>query len=181
MRFTLFCASTALAASFMLSACSSGGGSQALPGGQSVAPMGHHENGPMLVLAGVKDQTTCPSSTGSTYLDCYDITAGKKFKAQWCIVYTSKENGTCDSSILYPGTWTWTVSKVIAVSNGKKTKKIKNSWKPNPGNPTENYIKSKSSVKSTGGTVGYYIELEAATSSQTVGPYEIGIVVSKKK
>lgn len=181
MRFTLLFASSALAAGLVLSACS--GGSQALPGGaQSVAPMSHHGDFPTLVTP-KEDATTCPSSDGSTYLECYTVKPGKKFKEQWCIVYSSKNNGTCDTSILYPGTWTWTVSKVFEVSNNKPTKSIKNSWKPNPGNPTENMITSKKSVKSTKGKVGYYIDLEACNSaSQCVEkssgqPYLIGIIV----
>jgi hypothetical protein len=180
-RFTLLLASTALAASLVLSACS--GGSQALPGGaQSVAPMSHRGDLPALVNP-QEDATTCPTSDGTTYLECYSIKPGKKFKDQWCIVYSSKNNGTCDTSILYPGTWTWMVSKVYQVSNMKPTKSITNSWKPNPGNPTENELKSSKTLKSTKGKVGYYIDLEACNSASecveksSSQPYLIGIIV----
>jgi hypothetical protein len=171
-RFTLLLASSALAASLVLSACS--GGTSSVPtGSQSVAPMGH-SGGPQLILDGANKDTTCPSSTGSSYVDCYDVKTGKN-KFQWCIVYSGE---TSCSSKLYPGTWTWTKGKVYQVSNGKKSKGIKSSWKPDPGNPTENTIKVKKSVGSTGGAVGYYTELEACNSNGScVGPDEIGIVV----
>jgi len=179
-RFTLLLASSALAASLVLSACS---GSQAVPtgaGAQSVAPMGHHGDAPMIILAGAGKDTTCPSSTGSSYIDCYDVGSGTN-KFQWCIVYSSRNNGTCNTSVLYPGTWTWPKGKAAEVfnaANGKKAKGIKSKWKPNPANPTENLIKVKSSVGSTGGAVGYYTDLEACDSGGScIGPYPIGIVV----
>lgn len=171
MRFTLLLASSALAASLVLSACS--GGTSVPTGSQSVAPMGHHA-GAQIILDGAQKDTTCPSSTGTTYIDCYDVKSGKN-KFQWCIVYTGE---TSCSSKLYPGTWTWTKFKVYNASNGKKAKGLKSSWKPDPGNPTENEIKVKSSVGSTGGAVGYYTGLEACNSAGScLGPDAIGIVV----
>jgi hypothetical protein len=169
-RFSLLLASSALAAGLALSACS--GNSQAIPGGaQSVAPMGHSFH---LALKSIDPNTTCPS--GSQYIDCYTVKPGKKFKNSWCISDVSPP--TCATSGLAPGTWTWTVSKVYSVKNGKPVKTIKNSWKPNPGNPTNNFITAKKSVKSTKGAIGYYIDLEACNSaSSCVGPDEIGIIV----
>lgn len=76
MRFTLFCAGIAIAASLALSACSSnGGGSQAFAPSQSVtAPLGHMIGpGPSLQPANKVGPYKCPRSE---YLFCVTIKYG---------------------------------------------------------------------------------------------------------
>jgi hypothetical protein len=145
-RFTLLCASTALAAGLLLSACSSGGGSQSIPGGgsQAVAPMGHGL--PHLVAMNQGASSGCPSSK---YLVCIDISKKTPGTASICI----STSGNCSSGLV--GEWNW--KTVVTNLAGKSEKKhIKNSWSPNPGNPSTDTFTEKGKVKkSKGGTVKY--------------------------
>jgi hypothetical protein len=169
-RLTLLCASSALAASLILSACSSGSMSQAIPGG-SQSSMGRHAGTPMLHLVGAKADASCPSQ----YYECVTVSKSSPLEQQWCIVYS----GTSDCSDLFPGTWTWSapVSKAHHKKHHKKGKLIAK-FSPNPGNPTELTISIKGKVKKTGGKVGYVANLEACNSSNScVGPVGIGIIV----
>ncbi len=100
MRFSLLCASTALAASLMLAACSSGGGSSsAIPGGSSIAPMGQSHGGYRLVTVAQRD-TTCPSS----FVQCLAVSPGSYASTEWCL----SSSGNCTSG-LYAGRVKWTV------------------------------------------------------------------------
>lgn len=171
MRFSLLCASSALAASLILSACSSGSMSQAIPGG-SQSTMGRHAGTPMLQLkGGAVADASCPSS----YYECVTVSKASPLQQQWCIVYS----GTSGCSDLYPGTFTWAapVSKAHHKKHHKKGKVV-TKFSPNPGNPTELTISLKGKVKSTKGKVGYVAALEACNSSSScVGPADIGIIV----
>jgi hypothetical protein len=167
-RFTLLLASSALAASLVLSACS---GSSSLPtGSQSVAPMGHRAGTPQLLGLGAKHDTSCPSA----FYECFEISKSTPATQEWCIIYS----GTSDCSDLYPGTWTWsgpTVKVKKGRPTGKKDKKIKASFSPNPGNPTTLTV-STSSSKSSKGKITGAVELSVCNSaSSCLGPLYIGV------
>ncbi|MGB8965937.1 MAG: hypothetical protein WCB99_09890 [Candidatus Cybelea sp.] len=169
MRFTLLCASTALAAGLLLSACSSGGGSQSIPGGgsQAVAPMGHgvlH-----LVAMNRVESSGCPSSK---YIECIDISKKTPGTATICI----STSGNCSSGL--QGDWTW--KTVVTNLGGKSEKKhIKNAWSPNPGNPSTDTFTEKGKVKkSKGGSVKYVGNLTACpvTTSGSCLTGAIGLI-----
>ena len=144
MRFTLLLASGALAASLALSACS--GGSQAIPGGaQSVAPMGHHAA--QLVVPGAHHDASCPSS----YITCLTLYPGNNTLGI-CI----STSGNCTTGLV--GEWNW--ADTIVTLKGKKYKKFKESWSPNPGNPSTQTIVVKK-VKNTHGKVKWVDEINA--------------------
>ncbi|MGC1381426.1 MAG: hypothetical protein WA814_10450 [Candidatus Baltobacteraceae bacterium] len=153
MRLTLLCASTALAAGLLLSACSSGGSSQAIPGGsQSVgAPMGQHA--PHIVAVNPGQQTSgCPSSK---YLLCIDINKASGGSFGLCI----STSGNCSSGLV--GEWTW-ATKVTTLKGKSAKKKIHNSWDPNPGNPSTNSFTEVKKVKpSKNGSVKYVANVNA--------------------
>jgi hypothetical protein len=125
-RLSLLCASSALAASLLLSACSTSGTSQTIPGGsQSVGAMGHH--GPQFVVVhNGGDAASCPSSL---YLTCVNVSKKKGGSVTICI----SSSGNCTSGLV--GDWNWTTS-VTNLKGKNEDKKIKNSWDPNPGNPS---------------------------------------------
>jgi hypothetical protein len=148
-RFTLLLASSLLAASLALSACSTSGSSQAIPGGSSVAPMGHQAA--HFVAVGAKHDTSCPSE----YFACFTIYAGSTTE-EICI-----SSSTCTSGLI--GDWTWK-SKIVKAKNGKKYKKIKASFYPNPGNPVDiTYVVKK--IKNTHGKVKWAQNIEACNVS----------------
>lgn len=170
MRFTLLLASSALAASLVLSGCSTSGGSQAIPGGTQTS-MGRHAAFEAHVV-GMKHDTSCPSS----FYECVEVSTSSPSSQEWCIVYS----GTSDCSDLYPGTWTWTSenNKVKKGNPGKKTKKIKSSWSPNPGNPSTLTISVAKKAKNTKGKIKYAVQWEACNSaSSCLGPIVIGVSV----
>jgi hypothetical protein len=173
-RFTLLLASSALAASLALSACSSGG-SQAVPSGSQVtAPMGHHV-GPYAVMTGARQAQSCPSP----YYYCYEIAPGSTLTEEWCIITT----GSSCSSNLAPGTWEWKDLGKVSKVGGGKGKGIKSKWSPKKGNPTDNVVTVKANVPSTGSSPGYYFNWESCAKSgpykgSCVGPVDIGIIVS---
>ena len=167
MRFTFLLASSALAAGLTLAACS--GTSQSIPGGsQSVAPMAKHA--PHFTAVGPKgDAASCPSSL---YFTCVDLSKGKS-TLEICI----STSGNCTSGLV--GEWNFT-SKIVQVKNGKKTKKIKATFDPNPGNPVTITYKTKK-VKDSGGKIVYAQQINACEvtypSSCIAGT--IGISTSK--
>jgi hypothetical protein len=146
-RFTLLLASSVLAASLALGGCSTSGGSQALPGGSSVTPMGHHQL--QLVAAGAQHQVSCPSSK---YFTCLTLYKGSN-SIEICI----STSGNCTSGLSGEYTWSQTI---IKVKSGKKYKKIKASWSPNPGNPSTNTLIVKK-IKNSGGKVIYAEDIQA--------------------
>jgi hypothetical protein len=143
-RFTLLLASSALAASLVLSACS--GGSQTIPGGSTVAPMGHHAA--QLVAPGAQRDASCPA----TYFVCVTLYPGTT--TQGICISTS---GNCTTGLV--GSWNWSET-ITTVKTGKKYKKIKPSFSPNPGNPTTNSFKAKK-VKNSHGKVKWAAALKA--------------------
>lgn len=170
MRLTLLFASSALAASLMLSACSSG--STVPAGSQSVAPMGHHAGAPQVVGLGAKHDTSCPS----TYYECVEVSKASPAQQEWCLIYS----GTSDCTDLYPGTWTWSAI-VVKAKNGKPTNKhskhVKASFSPNPGNPTTLTISTNAS-KTSHGKIKYAVELSVCNSaSSCLGPIDIGVSI----
>ena len=146
MRYTLLLASSVLAASLALGGCSTSGGSQALPGGSSVTPMGHHQV--QLVAVGVQHLASCPSQ----YFTCLTIYKGSN-QIEICI----SSSGNCTSGLV--GNWTWS-GKIIHVKTGKKDRKFKVSFSPNPGNPTVNTIKVNE-IKDSHGKIKYAEDITA--------------------
>ncbi|MGA8097429.1 MAG: hypothetical protein WB810_02090 [Candidatus Cybelea sp.] len=169
MRFSLLCASSALAASLILSACSSGSMSQSIPGGSQSA-MGHHAGTPMIQLkGGVIANASCPSS----YYECVTVSKSSPLQQQWCIVYS----GTSDCSDLYPGTWTW-AAPVSKARHHHKKGKVVSKFSPNPGNPTELTLSIKGRLRSSHGNVARVANLTACNSADScVGPVAIGIII----
>ncbi len=131
MRLSLLCASSALAASLLLSACSTSGTSQAIPGGsQSVGAMGHH--GPQFVVSGQNgDAASCPTSV---YVECINLSKKKGGSFGLCL----STSGNCTSGLV--GDWNWTTT-VTNLKGKNEDKKISNSWDPNPGNPSTDTFK----------------------------------------
>jgi hypothetical protein len=167
-RFINLCASSAIAASLLLSACSSSsGGSQALPSGsQAVAPMGHSGR-PHITIVGAKKFTA--SCDASLYLTC--VTVSKKTPAtlEICI----NESGSGCTSGSFP-TLTW-YEAIYSAKTNKLYKKIVGSFYPNPGNPSEDTISAKKKVKNSHGVVKYYQYFEACFNSTSCDSAEIGI------
>ena len=147
MRFTLLLASSVLAASLALAGCSTSGGSQAIPGSSSVSPMGHQQY--QLVATGGLHNTSCPSSK---YFTCLTIYKGSN-QIEICI----SSSGNCTSGLV--GNWTWS-GKIIHVKTGKKDKKFKVKFSPNPGNPTVNTIKVNT-IKDSHGKIKYAEDITA--------------------
>jgi hypothetical protein len=149
-RLTLLLASTLLAAGFALSGCSTSGSSQAIPGGSSVAPMGHPAA--HFVVVGAKHDTSCPSQ----YMFCVTLKKGKTTQE---ICYSS--SGNCTSGII--GDWTWK-STIVNPKNGKKYRKIKAKFDPNPGNPVDIiYVVKK--IKNTHGKVKWAQDIQICNVS----------------
>ena len=148
-RLTFLFASTALAASLLLSGCSSGS-SQAIPGGSQSVAMGHHAPHMVPVVAG--NPSSCPSSK---YILCIDITKASGGSFGLCI----STSGNCSSGLV--GDWNW--STTVTTLKGKNAKKkIHNSWDPNPGNPSTNtFTEVKKIKKSKHGTVKYVANVTA--------------------
>jgi hypothetical protein len=129
--------------------------------------MSHH-NGPMVFAAGAQRQTTCPAS----YYECFEISKTSPASQEWCIIYS----GTSDCTDLYPGTWTWS-APASKVKNGKKTKKVKCTFSPNPGNPTTLTMATKSK-KSSKGKIVYACSLTVTNSAgSSLGPLLIGFSI----
>lgn len=164
MRFSILCASTALAAGLLLSACSSGSVSQALPGGSpsSIA----RSTGAQLTGVGVQPLASCASK----YYECVTISKTKPFKQEICAAPASTTG--CNHAL--PGTWSW--NSVVTKTNGTKFASIVGSFKPNPGNPTHMTISEKSAVASSNGKVAYQASVKGCKKTDCVGPALIGII-----
>jgi hypothetical protein len=109
--------------------------------------MGHHQL--QLVAAGGIHNTSCPSSL---YFTCITIYKGSN-QLEICI----SSSGNCTSGLAGEYTWSGTI---IHVKTGKKDKKFKISWSPNPGNPTVNTIKVNT-VKDSHGKIKYAEDITA--------------------
>lgn len=151
MRLSTLCASSAIAASLLLSACSTGT-SSSIPGGSSVSSMGHV--GPQFVVMARKDSASCPTSK---YITCVDVTKASGGSVEICI----STSGNCTSGL--DGTWTWK-SKITNLKGKPASKKIKNKWSPNPGNPSTDTFKEHGKIKVTG-NVEYVANLTACNVS----------------
>jgi hypothetical protein len=182
MRFNLFCASAALAASLVLSACSSGGGSQAVPGGsQSVtAPMGHH--GHLVRLGGGPSASQCPGSTGYLLNDCYYVAQGSSNSQGWEEEYSS---GSQAGQII-PGNWYWKFCHTYKVKDNKGYKQSTCAWGTNPSNPNTQTVTmtALAPVSPASGPPPYYVTIKACSNNSPYGkgycdgPYEIGVMVT---
>lgn len=189
MRFTLLCASTALAASLVLSACSGGAGSSsAIPGGASAsAPMAHH--GAHLVSAGGSHR---PQSCTSPYYICYLIGPGESEQFGWCISYS----GNCTSGVLTDKIkWTNDVGGDNACgitaktgigfnATGGCTGKVKAVWGPPKAVVGVQYetVSAKANVKYTDGQPGYDASWNACSvkgnfKGDCFGPELTGVIV----
>jgi len=153
LRFINLCASSAIAASLVLSACSSSsGGSQALPSSpQAVAPMGHSARPHFTVVGAQKFTASCDASV---YLTC--VTVSKKSPAEIEICVNEAGSG-CTSGSFPSLTW----YEAVYTAKGKVTKKIVGSFYPNPGNPSDDTITVKKKVKNSHGNISYYQFIEA--------------------
>lgn len=164
----------------MLSACSSGG-SQAIPGVGSTttqAPASHHVNS-KLHLVMMREKGQLKSEQSCPYTACFDLPAGAAGSGYvgWCV----SSSGNCTSGLL-PGRWSWenvicastysctaSGSKVFIVKNDKQTGKVKSTWSPRVGNPTDNDLVWKSLRASRTGDPTYFYELMACAKN---GPYK---------
>jgi hypothetical protein len=186
-RFTLLLASTALAASIGLAACSSGG-SQAIPGvGGSTttqAPDNHHglKFNDKLHIVFMRAKGQMKSNQSCPYTACFELPAGYAGYGYvgWCI----SDSGNCSSGLL-PGKWEWlnvicystydcvilpNNAKVIKLKTGEFSGAIKVKWDPKVANPTEQLVVWKASLKpSKTGDPTYGNEFAACAKS---GPYK---------
>jgi hypothetical protein len=135
MRFPLLLVSTALAASVTLSACASGG-PQAIPGGASVAAIGHHARH-LVVVGG-------DASCGSAFFQCATLYPGTT-TIEICFYSRGPSCVTRVGNLYWYGT-------VVTYPGGERYRKIKASFSPNYGNPTTNIFRVKK-IKSTHGKV----------------------------
>jgi hypothetical protein len=130
MRTTLLIAT--IVAALGLAACSSGGGSQAIPGGgsQASAPMNLHGYHIIFLKQGdVKPDKGCLQTCGcpSYWQVCYKIAYGTPLNYPICVgLYKS-----CLKHFSF--TWSQTLYTLV---NHVKSFRILSSFYPNPGNPT---------------------------------------------
>jgi hypothetical protein len=141
-RFSLICASAALAFGLALSACSGGTGtsSSSLPsaGAQALVKGGSITNSHMGTqpAPGVKRLTAgCPSM----YVFCIQVTPGNPGP------YVTSQSG---SGELYNNAY-------IETLKGRIDKTFKTYFSPDPGNPTSQYIKFKGKGPKKAGPVNY--------------------------
>jgi hypothetical protein len=151
-RFTLLLASSALAASLVLSACSSGSGSSTIPGGgSSVAPMGHHGISlHAIAMKADKAKNPCPSSK---YDACFGLNYGSGPYVEWSACYSTYD---CPPTYDIVATADLTTPKDKAV----KPKVMTQDWSPSPGNPTYQYITAGSKYKN--GSKVRYVDATSA-------------------
>jgi hypothetical protein len=138
-RFSLICASAALALSLTLSACSGGSStSSSLPSAGAQALVSGDSMGGLRTIPapGVKRLTTdCPA----TYVFCIEVIPGDPGP------YVSTSGGTTP---LYNNAY-------IETLKGKIDKKFKTYFYPNPGDPTSQYILFKGKGPKKPGKVKY--------------------------
>ena len=157
MRFTLLCASTALAASLMLSACSSGGSSSAIQGGTQTTsvPMGHSHGGYHMVMfgKGIRHAQTCQSP----YYICYLVAPGTTTQFGWCL----STSGNCTSGV-YAGKVNWLTTD--GCSGHAKTDGPSGCT----GSLQEDHVTVKASVPYTNGQAGYNATWTALVKSGSI-------------
>ncbi|MBV9333778.1 MAG: hypothetical protein JO146_07200 [Candidatus Eremiobacteraeota bacterium] len=108
--------------------------------------MGRHQV--QLVAYGVQHLASCPSQ----YFTCVTL-----YKGANTIGICISSSGNCTSGLV--GNYTWS-GTVVSAKTGKKYKKIKVSWSPNPGNPTTNTLTVKK-IKNSNGKVIYAENISA--------------------
>lgn len=171
MRFTLLCASSALAASLVLSACSSGGGSQAIPGGsQSVMPMGMHSGLHMVVeTRAMQPQAACPKKYSVACFTVPKPYSGKP--ASYAVTYCVTTSGSSCSSNLAPGRWKWQPGTIYLIKGHVVSTDPKGKLSPTTGNPVTETITVDNSKKGTdsAGKIKWETTFEATAAS---GPYK---------
>ncbi|MBV9719470.1 MAG: hypothetical protein JOZ77_09120 [Candidatus Eremiobacteraeota bacterium] len=165
MRFPLLIASSAIAASLVLGACSGGTGSSSLPssGAQQIA-QGHTSLIPVGLHIDAKNP--CPSSK---YIFCIDVSASSSGPY---VCFSSDSCGSPTSPVFYAYGY-------IDTTKGKSAaKKISEFWEPFPGNPTEQYLVLKKAPKKASTKVKYvdYVYACTAPSSGCGSTYAIGII-----
>ncbi len=136
MRFTLLCASTALAASLVLSACSGGAGSSSsIPsGGSGVSSMAKHHHGIGLKAANLHADSRGPCDATPFPNGCYALNYGSGPYDYWyaCTTYSCPPTYdiVASSNITH-----WKTG--APVGHGQIASQ---QWYPSPGNPTYDYI-----------------------------------------
>ena len=161
MRTTLLVA--AIVASLGLAACSSGG-SQTIPGSQSLAPMGSRFSAHLAVEDIAPDN--CPTSK---YIGCITVAKGHPAKYTICITTTS----SCNSGSFPGEKWS---SKILTLKK-KLFKGIVGTFKPNPGNPTKGTVTAKVKLTSSGGKVRFVQAVKACpTAGGSCQTNDIGII-----
>ncbi len=164
MRLPLLLASGMLAAGLV--ACSSGGGSQALPSGaQGVAPMAH--SALHLAVNGGQRDASCPASD----FTCVTVNSASGGAVGICITST----GSCSGTL--PGPFKWT-SLIIKNKTGKKARKLHASFRPNPGNPTTDTITEKVVLRQTHGKYLYTQTVTGCDASSSCISGNIGIALA---
>jgi len=166
-RFINLCASSAIAASLVLSACSSSGGSsQALPSSsQAVAPMGHSGRPHFTVVGGRQFTASC---NATLYVACVTVKKGSPGALEICV---NEAGSGCTSGSFPSLEW----YEAVYTVKGGATKKIVGSFYPNPGNPSEDTITAKKKVKNSHGNISYVQFIEACFSTSDCISGYIGI------
>jgi hypothetical protein len=160
-RTTLLAA--AIVATLGLAACSSGG-SQAIPGSQSLAPMGSGFS-TRLAVEGIAPDN-CPSSK---YIGCITVAKGHPAKYTICITTTT----SCNSGSFPGEKWS---SKILTLKK-KLYKGIVGTFKPNPGDPTNGTVTAKVKLKNSGGKVAFVQAVKACpTAGGSCSTNDIGII-----
>jgi hypothetical protein len=134
-RFTLLCASAALAASLVLSACSGGAGStgaSAIPGsGSGVSSMGHHKIKMTAIAMHVNRRPACPSNV----IACIALNYGSGPYTEWSACFS-----TYDCPPTYDIVASATFSKIRTGGSVGRGQIAASAYYPSPGNPTYQYI-----------------------------------------
>jgi hypothetical protein len=118
----------------------------------------------------------------SGYTECITLAYGLPFKQEWCVVpgtgFPSLGFTKAKCKKVKSGTFGWG-AKAYKVSPHRRVREIEASFAPYSGNPTELAIAETQKLRSSGGTVTYYVSLHACQHFSggwyCSGPYSIGI------
>jgi hypothetical protein len=132
-----------MAASTAFAACSGGGGSKAIPGE---------------AVGGVALPQSCP---GFRYAECITLKYRSPFEQKLCVYDGGLFFGpSCVPSGSKP--WNWLMHlKGYGRYGHDASKKIKVSFDPNPGNPTDLTISESQKIRSSRGKIAYSVGLRA--------------------
>lgn len=146
----------------MVSGCSSGSHSQALPAGLQSAEIDGRFSAPQIVVRagthGVRNAAGCPRKK---YVQCATLSNSGPVSIM------------LDCSYCPPGTY-W--GGAVYRRNGKLFKAITSSFTPDPGNPITDTITEKRQVKPSGGKVKYVQQYDFCIYSNCSNTFAIGIV-----